>query len=204
MTFPLPTVQQLADFSRPTSLDIDANVHSFSHQGAIIFAVSWGELNQDNVLVRIQSPCLFGESFGVNSCDCGQQLRDAMALGKAAGSFLLVYLSHQEGRGHGMQTKVEAIEMEANQNLEMPDVFRKMGLELDLRTYGPAAAIISRLTGGRPIRLLTNNPKKIDELCAYGLKVMREPLVVKNPSPECRRYLESKRREMGHMIAFDD
>lgn len=200
---PLPTLQQLAEFSRPTSLGHNADVRSFSHQGAIVFAVSWGDLRQDGVLVRIQSPCLFGESFGVNSCDCGQQLRDAMSMGADAGSFLLIYLSNQEGRGHGMQTKIEAIEIEANQGKEMPDVFQDMGLELDLRTYTAAAAIISKLVGDRAIRLLTNNPKKLAELHAYGVDAQRLPLIVANPSDECRRYLHSKRRAMGHMIPED-
>lgn len=196
---PLPTLQKLAEFNRPTALGA-ADVQSFSHQGAIIFAVSWGDLSSEDLLVRIQSPCLFGESFGVNSCDCGEQLRDAMALGKDAGSFLLVYLSNQEGRGHGMQTKIEAIDMEANEGLEMPEVFERKGLELDLRTYGAAAAVIKRVTGGQRIRLLTNNPKKVRELEAYGITVQREPLIVKNPTEECRRYLNSKRRKMDHLL----
>lgn len=201
---PLPPLQKLAEFNRPTGLGA-ADVQSFSHQGAIIFAVSWGDLGTQDLLVRIQSPCLFGESFGVNSCDCGEQLRDAMALGKDAGAFLLVYLSNQEGRGHGMQTKIEAIEMEANEDLEMPEVFERKGLELDLRTYGTAAAVIKRLTSGQRIRLLTNNPKKIHELEAYGISVERAPLIVKDPTPECRRYLDSKRRKMDHMLPiFDD
>jgi len=196
----LPKLQKLAEFERPTALDIVANVQSFSHQGAIIFAVSWGDLAADDVVVRIQSPCLFGESFGVNSCDCAQQLHDAMALGREAGRFLLIYLSHQEGRGHGMQTKIEAIAMEANEGLEMPEVFYRKGLELDLRSYGVAAAVIARLVGDHRIRLLTNNPKKLDELREYGIDVTRQELIVKNPTPECRRYLDSKRREMGHML----
>lgn len=199
MTTTLPTLQKLAEFNRPTGLGA-ADVQSFSHQGAIIFAVSWGDLSQEDLLVRVHSPCLFGESFGVNSCDCGEQLRDAMALGKEAGSFLLVYLSNQEGRGHGMQTKIEAIEMEANQGLEMPEVFHRKGLELDLRTYSAAAAVIKRVTAGQRIRLLTNNPKKTEELESYGIAVERIPLIVKDPTPECRRYMESKRREMGHLI----
>lgn len=203
MTTPLPTIQKLAEFVRPTALDIPANVQSFYHQGAIVFAVSWGDLQQDDLLVRVHSPCLFGEAFGVNSCDCGQQLRDAMERGKEAGSFLLVYLSHQEGRGHGMQTKIQAIDMEANQNLEMPETFRRMGLELDLRSYGVAAAIIERLVGDHRIRLLTNNPKKLKELEDLGIKVAHEPLVVANPIPECRRYMASKRREMGHLLPDD-
>lgn len=201
---PLPTIQKLAEFNRPTGLG-DANVQSFSQQGAIVFAVSWGNLSTEGLLVRIQSPCLFGESFGVNSCDCGEQLRDAMALGKDAGSFLLVYPSNQEGRGHGMQTKIEVIEMEANEDMEMPEVFHKKGLELDLRSYSTAAAVIRKLTAGQRIRLLTNNPKKIDELKAHGIQVEREPLIVKDPTPECRRYLDSKRREMNHMLpVFDE
>lgn len=203
MSPPLPTLQQLAAFRRPTALGIDADVRSFAHQGAILFAVSWGNLDQNDVLVRIQSPCLFGESFGVNSCDCGQQLRDAMEMGVEAGSFLLVYLSNQEGRGHGMQTKIEAIEVEANEGKEMPEVFLDKGLELDLRTYGPAAAIIRRLIGQYPIRLLTNNPKKLNELGAYGIDARHVPLVIDNPTPECRRYLRSKRRAMGHLIPDD-
>ena len=99
-----------------------------------------------------------------------------------------------------METKVQAIAMEANEGLEMPETFRRLGLELDLRSYAVAAAILKDLIGEKPIRLLTNNPKKIKGLSDHGICVQREPLVIKNPTAACQRYLHSKRREMGHLL----
>jgi len=203
MTQQPPALQPLARYPRPTALGFEADVHSFIHEGAILFAVAKGDLARDGLLVRVQSPCLFGESFGVNSCDCGEQLSDALTMAAEQEAFLLVYLSNQEGRGHGLQTKILAIKEEIEKQVDMPQAFRNLELTLDLRSYGAAAAIINELVGGHSIRLLTNNPKKVEALRSYGIEVERVAHMVANPTDECRRYLRSKRDEMGHLLPDD-
>lgn len=193
---------KLAAFSRPTVLGVTFEMTSYEQDdGAVLFALKRGDVGHEGVLVRIQSACLFGESFGVNSCDCAEQLQMALRMGAAGEPLLLVYLPHQEGRGHGMVRKIQAIELEANEGLEMPDAFRRLGWEFDVREYAGAAAVIRDLVGDRGVTLLTNNPKKVDGLRQHGVRVIeRRPLVVPNPTSECRRYLNSKRREMGHIL----
>ncbi len=193
-------MQKLAEFDRPTGLG-NFKMTSYLRNGAYAFALSRGTLPVDDLMVRIQSPCLFGESFGVNSCDCAEQLQLALKLGSEADSFLLVYLMDQEGRGLGLFQKIKAIEAEANNDIDMVEAFKLLGLPLDLREYGAAADVIRDLNGDRPIRLMTNNPKKVAGLEEHGISIPeRLPLLVSNPSDACRRYLRSKKREMGHLL----
>ena len=83
--------------------------HSEREDGSFIFAITKGTLPQEQLLVRVQSACLFGESLGVNSCDCAAQLQQALRIGSEQPHFLLVYLMNQEGRGLGMFQKIKAI-----------------------------------------------------------------------------------------------
>ena len=153
-----------------------------------------------NLLVRVQSACMFGESFGVNSCDCGEQLNLAFKIGSAESSFLLVYMLDQEGRGLGMFQKIKAIEAEAKHDVDMVEAFALLGLPLDLREYRGAAEIIHDVNGDAPIRLLTNNPKKIAGLEEHGVKIgERLPFLV-TPNAVCRRYLSAKKDKMGHIL----
>lgn len=199
----LPALEKLESFSRPTALGFSAVLHSYKINGAVLFALAKGDVRQDGVSVRIQSPCLFGESFGVNSCDCGAQLTQALQTAATTEAFLLIYLSDQEGRGHGVETKLRAVEKEANLGLSMPEAFRALNLEFDKRSYEAAAAIIKDLIGNHAICLLTNNPKKVEGLEDFGIEVNRVAHVVDNPTDECRRYLRSKRDEMGHLLPVD-
>jgi len=208
-------VEGFSVFSRPTALGVSFDVHSYrvwpghkpaegaprEHEPAIVFALTLGDVAHDDVLVRVHSPCLFGESFGVNSCDCGEQLRMSLEQGRSEGNFLLVYLADQEGRGHGLEKKIEVIDLEANQDLEMPEAFRRKKWDLDLRQYAVAAEVVRRHVGDHTIRLLTNNPKKIEGLRSNGVRIAKDVrLIVPDPNPECLRYMRSKKREMGHLF----
>lgn len=193
-------LDKIAAFSRPTSLG-DFDLTCFQVGEHIIFALSKGMLPQENLLVRVQSACLFGEAFAVNSCDCGPQLQKALEIGAAEEAFLLVYLQHQEGRGHGMLQKIRVIEVEANQNVDMYEAFQRLDMALDLREYHETAAVIRALNGNLPIRLMTNNPKKIAGLAEHGITVSeRVPLVIDPPNAACKRYLQVKKDKMGHLL----
>lgn len=196
----MATLQRIASFDRPTVFG-DFHVVCYHHGSSFAYAITKGELGVDDLQVRIQSACLFGESFGVNSCDCGPQLVKTMHLAGEAERFLVVHLPEQEGRGLGLFQKIKAIDYEVKHDVDMVTAFEQLGLPLDLREYRTAAEIIRDLNGERPIRLLTNNPKKVKGLEDAGLTVSeRLPLLIDIPNDACRKYLASKKRGMGHIL----
>jgi GTP cyclohydrolase II len=197
-------IQRIGEFDRPTSLGV-FHVVCYLQNSSYAFALTRGTLGRDNLLVRIQSPCLFGESFAVNSCDCGAQLTAALTKGKEEDAFLLVYPADQEGRGLGLFQKIRAIQTEVDRGVDMAEAFRILDLPHDLRDYRMTADIIRDLNGDRPIRLMTNNPKREKGLREHGITVSdRVPLLIEPPNPECRRYLSGKKHKMGHVLPHID
>lgn len=196
------TVERLAQFARPTALGIfDVVCYVIDAQGNTGYAVSRGDLPVDDLLVRIQSPCLFGETFGVNSCDCAAQLHKAVQVGSEVDAFLLIYLTNQEGRGHGVIQKIKAVAVEANEQVDMVEAFRRLDLPLEKREWSTAAEVLRDVNGNRPIRLMTNNPKKVKGLEEAGITVSeRIPVLTEPPNDACLRYLQSKKRGMGHIL----
>lgn len=195
-----PSIQKITEFGRPTVFGV-FNLKIYNKDGSFIFALNKGQFPKENLLVRLQSPCLFGESFGVNSCDCGAQLTEALRVGSERDSFLLIYLSNQEGRGLGLFQKIKVIEVEANQQVDMVQAFEILGLPLDLREYHTAVEIIRDINGELPIRLMTNNPKKVAGLEQYGITVTeRVPLLIDPPNQACKTYLSVKKHKMGHIL----
>jgi 3,4-dihydroxy 2-butanone 4-phosphate synthase / GTP cyclohydrolase II len=195
-----PHIQRIAEFIRPTIFGA-FNIISYNKDGNFIFAITRGALPQEHLLVRVQSACLFGESLGVNSCDCAAQLQEALRIGSEQPHFLLVYLMNQEGRGLGMFQKIKAIEVEATQSVDMVEAFARLGLPLDLREYQTAAEVIRDVNAELPIRLMTNNPKKVAGLQEGGIAVSeRVPLLIEPPNVACKQYLSVKKHKMGHIL----
>lgn len=155
-------------------------------------------INVDHpVLVRVHSQCLTGDVFHSMRCDCGDQLAQAMKAIAAVGEGVIVYL-RQEGRGIGLTNKLHAYKLQ-DQGLDTVEANEKLGFPADKRDYGVGAQILRDL-GIRQLRVLTNNPKKINRLEIYGLEVV-EQLPLKIPANEHnRRYLNTKRTKMGHML----
>lgn len=148
-------------------------------------------------LVRVHSECLTGEAFGSVQCECGPQLDAALDRVQAEGG-AVVYLRGQEGRGIGLIDKLRAYRLQ-EEGLDTLDANLALGLPVDAREYGAAAAILADL-GFDGVRLLTNNPDKIAQLEAHGVRVAeREPLVV-GVGAANQRYLDTKRERMGHLI----
>lgn len=150
-----------------------------------------------DVLVRVHSECLTGDVFGSRRCDCGPQLHQAMKQISEAGCGVIVYM-RQEGRGIGLPAKLRAYKLQEG-GLDTVEANLKLGYPMDLREYGLGAQILTDL-GLRTIRLLTNNPKKLVGLEGYGLEIVDRVPIRVPPNPHNARYLETKRKKMGHMI----
>lgn len=151
-------------------------------------------------LVRAHSECLTGDLLGSMRCDCGPQLDLALTKIEQEGSGVVIYL-RQEGRGIGLGPKLQAYKLQ-DEGLDTVEANLQLGFRPDLRRYGACAQIL-RYLGTDEIRLMTNNPRKVEELECYGIRVVeRVPLQV-SPTDVNRRYLLTKRDKLGHMINME-
>jgi 3,4-dihydroxy 2-butanone 4-phosphate synthase/GTP cyclohydrolase II len=149
------------------------------------------------VLVRVHSECLTGDVFGSRRCDCGPQLQHAMLQVSQAGRGVVVYM-RQEGRGIGLAPKIKAYKLQ-EQGYDTVEANQKLGFDMDLREYGLGAQILADL-GLKTIRLLTNNPRKVVGLEGYGLEILEQLPIKVRPNPHNARYLETKRKKLGHLL----
>jgi GTP cyclohydrolase II len=141
------------------------------------------------IIVRVQSSCLFSESFWAADCDCALQLQTALGRIGADGGVLLYF--YEEGRGAGLMAKFKAIELQQVQGLDTRRAYECLKMKVDARSYEAAAGVLRQLLNDSPICLLSNNPDKFDGLKRHGVNVVvRERLIVGEERPEVRRYLE--------------
>jgi GTP cyclohydrolase II len=146
-------------------------------------------------LVRIHSRCTYSEVFDSCECDCGWQLRRSRELLTREGG-VLIYLD-QEGRGAGLWAKAHAYRLRQEEALDTFQAYEKLGLRADSRDYADAAQVLKELGLGS-VRLLTNNPSKIEALEKEGITVTREPLQA-DPTPATVEYLQAKKNR-GHLL----
>jgi 3,4-dihydroxy 2-butanone 4-phosphate synthase/GTP cyclohydrolase II len=154
-------------------------------------------VHEEPVLVRVESECMTGHVFHSVRCDCGGQLDAAMQMIQKAGKGAVVYL-RQEGRGIGLHNKLRAYELQ-DQGLDTVEANQKLGLPVDRRDYGVGAQIIRDL-GLRQLRILTNNPKKVNRLEVYGMRITEQLPIEIPPTEHNREYLRAKRDKMGHNL----
>jgi 3,4-dihydroxy 2-butanone 4-phosphate synthase/GTP cyclohydrolase II len=157
-----------------------------------------GELKgKEDVMVRIHSECLTSEVFGSRKCDCREQLETSLEMIDKAGEGAIIYL-RQEGRGIGLFNKIEAYALQ-DRGYDTIEANVHLGFEVDLRTYDSAAEII-RYLGIRSIKILTNNPEKIESLELHGIKITGQIRVVSESNEFNIGYLETKKNRMNHIL----
>jgi len=157
-----------------------------------------GSWKEDEVIpVRVHSECLTGDVFGSLRCDCGDQLHNAMRMIENEGKGVLLYM-RQEGRGIGLINKVKAYALQ-DKGLDTVDANIELGFKPDPRDYGIGAQILFDL-GVRKMKLITNNPTKRVGLESYGISVEELVPIEVPPNPVNKKYLETKKHRMGHLL----
>ena len=148
------------------------------------------------VLVRIHSECLTGDVFGSLKCDCRKQLEEALQHIAEKKCGILLYL-RQEGRGIGLFNKIRAYHLQ-EKGFDTVEANKLLGFDGDARDYKIAVRMLKSL-GVSSIKLMTNNPEKIDSLKKNGISVERVPLLTK-PNNHNKEYLDTKKRKLGHVL----
>lgn len=171
--------------------DVDKHEHV-----ALVYGTIEGA---EDVLVRMHSKCLTGDTFHSLRCDCRWQLHEAMRLCAEAGCGVIVYLD-QEGRGIGLLNKLRAYQLQ-DEGADTVEANERLGFAPDLRNYGIGAQILLDL-GLTSIRPITNNPKKLVGLEGYGLRLGERVAIVSPSNGENANYLETKRAKLGHLRAI--
>jgi 3,4-dihydroxy 2-butanone 4-phosphate synthase / GTP cyclohydrolase II len=193
-------VRRVATAKLPTEYgEFQVNAYESLLDGETHVALVRGDLGDGTgVMVRVHSKCLTGDVFHSARCDCGSQLEAAMQRIGAEGRGVLLYLN-QEGRGIGLANKIRAYALQ-DRGRDTVEANLELGFEEDLRDYGIGAQILRDL-GVRRVRLLTNNPRKVRGLEAYGVDVVeRLPLEVPARSGNIA-YLRTKQQKLGHLFS---
>src|SRR3989338_1661496 len=166
------------------------------NKGQHLALVKGSVKGKKNVFVRVHSECLTGDALGSLRCDCGPQLEKALEIiGKNGG--ILLYMA-QEGRGIGLMNKIAAYHFQ-DRGMDTVQANLKLGLKADARDYTIGAQILADL-GLSTIRLLTNNPRKIEGLEKYGLEIVERTPILTRPNKTNKRYLQTKKEKLGHYL----
>jgi GTP cyclohydrolase II len=157
-----------------------------------------GDIHSAPPIVRIHSQCLTGDVFHSLRCDCRQQLELALTTIAEAGAGILIY-ENQEGRGIGLMAKLQAYELQ-DQGLDTIEANLELGYQADCREYELPAQILKALNVPA-VRLITNNPEKVEALEAFGITVAERISAEVASEPTFERYLQTKREKMGHLVS---
>jgi GTP cyclohydrolase II len=193
-------LQQVAQAHVPLEGAENARILAWrpSDGGKEHLAIVVGEIDPtEPVLVRLHSECFTGDLLGSLRCDCGLQLRGAIAEIAKQGSGVLLYLA-QEGRGIGLVNKLRAYELQ-DDGFDTIDANEQLGFDADERIYAPAATMLTRM-GIKRVRLLTNNPEKISQLGRHGIEVTARVQHSFPSNGHNENYLRTKAERAGHLL----
>lgn len=193
------TVEKVASANLPTQIgDFKIAGYRSLNSNEEFVALYKGEMKKDApTLVRIHSQCLTGDVFGSIKCDCGLQLKKAMEFIEAEGRGAIVY-QQQEGRGIGIINKIRAYALQ-DEGADTVEANEKLGFVVDAREYQQCAEILFDL-GLCKVRVMSNNPDKIEALEKAGLQVLeRVPIEVETEEPAAH-YLRTKKEKLGHLL----
>jgi GTP cyclohydrolase II len=162
-----------------------------------LVALVMGDIHSTAPIVRIHSQCLTGDVFGSQRCDCRLQLELALKTIADAGSGILLY-EEKEGRGIGLMAKLRAYELQ-DQGLDTVEANLALGFRADCREFELPAEVLRDL-GVTAVRLMTNNPEKVEALEQAGIKVVERISAEVEPLESFERYLQTKHEKMGHIL----
>ncbi len=172
--------------------------YSVQYEDQQPLAIVWGDLSSVAApLVRVHSSCFTGDVLDSLRCDCGDQLHMAMRMINEEGTGAVIYLP-QEGRGIGLLAKLKAYQLQ-DQGYDTVEANHKLGFKADSRDYGVGLQILKDL-GLSSVRLLTNNPQKINAFPGFDLKVVEQIPIIAPPEKQREFYLATKRDKLGHTL----
>ncbi len=160
-------------------------------------ALVMGDIHSTPPLVRVHSQCLTGDVFHSLRCDCRQQLEMALSMIRDLGAGILIY-EQQEGRGIGLMAKLQAYELQ-DTGLDTVEANERLGFKADHRDFALPAEMLKAL-GVKRVRLLSNNPEKVEALENAGVKVVERVPCEVAPSPYAKEYLKTKKEKLGHLL----
>jgi GTP cyclohydrolase II len=173
----------------------DGNNNNIRVEEAV--ALVMGDVKSAPPLVRVHSQCLTGDVFHSLRCDCRQQLELALSMIAEEGAGILIY-EQQEGRGIGLMAKLQAYELQ-DEGLDTVEANERLGFKADHREFTLPAEILKAL-GVRSVRLLSNNPDKVEALERAGVRVVERVPCEVTPSPHAEEYLKTKKEKLGHLF----
>ncbi|MFD5250831.1 GTP cyclohydrolase II [Amycolatopsis sp. NPDC058340] len=196
------TVERVVETRLPTRYGVFRAYGYLDADGTEQMALVHGDVATSGTLARVHSECLTGDVFSSMHCECGDQLAAALRAIVDEGAGVLVYAQGHEGRGIGLLAKLKAMRLQ-DEGLDTVEANIALGLPVDARDYRAAAEILNDL-GVRSVRLLSNNPAKVDQLERHGVRISeRVPLLV-TPNDENLRYLRTKQERMHHFLPHLD